>query len=438
MDMLSVEEALEKVLAYVPILEPEEKPILDALGQVLAEDVVAGFDIPRWPNSAMDGYAVRWESIRGASAESPRELAVIGEVPAGRLADFEVGSGQAARIFTGAPIPPGADTVVPFEVTDEAVNGRARREKVLVFKELPVGANIRPAGEDVRAGAVVLRRGQVLGPAQVALLAAVGRPTVRVIRRPLVAVVATGNELVPPGQALDPGQLYDCNSYGIGAMVRRDGGNPWLLGIAPDDYEVLAGKIRAAMAADLVITSAGVSVGHFDLVKEVLAELGEVHFWSIRMKPGKPLAFGELFDRRPDGTVRRVPHLGLPGNPVSALVTYELFGRPAVLKLMGRTDFSRPIVMAVAAEDIPGDRRRVYARVIVRRGPDGRYVARLTGPQGSGILTSMARANGLAVVPEDCPGVRAGETVQVMLLQWLDSDEGLEHGVNDDLQRPRF
>jgi len=425
MAMLSVEEALERVLAYVPVLEPEEKPILEAQGQVLAEDIVAGFDIPRWPNSAMDGYAVRAADIRGASGESPRRLSVIGEVPAGRPADFQVGPGQAARIFTGAPIPAGADAVVPFELTDEMQNGRARRDEVLVFKELPPGANIRAAGEDVRAGTVVLRRGQVLGPAQLALLAAVGRPRVRVIRRPTVAVVATGNELVPPGEALGPGQLYDCNSYGVGAMVRRDGGIPWLLGIAPDDYEALAARLRTAMAADLVITTAGVSVGHFDLVKEVLAELGEVRFWSIRMKPGKPLAFGELIQRRPDGAVRRVPHLGLPGNPVSALVTYELFGRPAVLKLMGRTDFSRPVIEAVAAEDIPGDRRRVYARVIVRRRPDGGYVARLTGPQGSGILTSMALANGLAVVPEDSPGIRAGETVRVILLEWPDN-EGVE------------
>ncbi len=425
MGMLSVEEALERVLAYVPVLGPEEKPILEAAGQVLAEDVVAGFDIPRWPNSAMDGYAVRWDDVRGASEGTPRRLAVIGEVPAGRPAEFEVGPGQAARIFTGAPIPPGADTVVPFELTDEIRNGRLPRDHVLVFAEVPRGANIRPAGEDVRAGTVVLRRGQVLGPAQVALLAAVGRARVRVVRRPTVAVVATGNELVPPGEPLGPGQLYDCNSYGIGAMVRRDGGIPWLLGIVPDDYEALAGRLRTAMAADLVVTSAGVSVGHFDLVKEVLAELGEVHFWSIRMKPGKPLAFGELIERRPDGVVRRVPHLGLPGNPVSALVTYELFGRPAVLKLMGRTDFSRPVVEAVAAEDIPGDRRRVYARVIVRRQADGRYVARLTGPQGSGILTSMALANGLAVVPEGSAGVKAGETVRVILLEWPDN-EGVE------------
>lgn len=416
--MISVEEALDRVLSYVDRLEAEERPILDALGQALAEDVRADFDIPPYDNTAMDGYAVRAEDTRGASPERPVTLRVVGELAAGYVYEGELPPGCAIRIMTGAPMPPGADAVVPFEETDEP-EGHAfgkfskTREVVGVLKEAKPGANVRRAGEDVARGRVILREGQTLRAAQIGVLASVGRTTVRVIRRPVVAILSTGDEVVEPGHPLRPGQIYDANAYSIAAMARECGAIPRQLGIARDTVEDLTAKLREGLSADMLVTSAGVSRGDYDVVKDVLAREGEVDFWTVRMKPGKPLAFGAF--RAPDG--RRVPHLGLPGNPVSSMVSFELFGRPAILKMMGRSDWERQRVRAIADEPIANhDGRRVFARVLVTR-QDGRFHAALTGPQGSGILTSMAFANGLAVVPEDVPEIRPGDEVEVILLE---------------------
>jgi molybdopterin molybdotransferase len=413
--MLSVEAAQERFLALFTPLPAVEVPLPEALGLTLARDVVAPFPVPLWDNSAMDGYAVRWEDIRGASPSSPRLLRVIGKVAAGEAPTFPVLPATAVRIMTGAPIPPGADTVVPFEATDEVERRRSGRgvEVVAVLAEVGRGANIRPSGEDVRQGEVALQAGTVLGPAQVGLLATLGMGRVAVVRRPVVAVLATGDELVAPGQPLGPGKIYDANSYSIGAAVQQAGGIPLLLGIAPDEPTALREKIREGLQADLVLTSAGVSKGDYDVVKDVLAQEGKIEVWSVRMRPGKPVAFGWF--RAPDG--RRVPHLGLPGNPVSALVVFELFCRPAILTMLGRREVQRPVIEAtLRGEIVNRDGRRVYARVWVER-QNGGWVASLTGPQGSHILTSLARANGLAICPEDVPAVRSGERVQVILLE---------------------
>ena len=414
--MISVEEARERVLGYFDVLQPETRPILEADGQVLAEDVEGRFDIPPLDNSAMDGYALRTEDIRGASETLAVTLRVTGAVAAGQLPTVSVEPGTAIRIMTGAPIPEGADAVVPFEDTDE-VDRRASGQslsEIAIREDVPTAANVRPAGQDVRAGERVLDSGTVLRSAEIGVLAAVGRSSVRVIRRPVAAILATGDELVEVGQDLQAGSIYDVNSYSLSVAVQRAGGVPRLLGIARDNLDDLDAKLQAGLEADILVTSAGVSKGDYDIVKDVLARRGEIELWSVRMRPAKPLAFGVL--NGPGG--RRVPHLGLPGNPVSALVGFEQIGRPAILKMMGKTRLARPTLRATLEEPIHNfDGRRVYARAIVTR-RDGAYYARLTGHQNSNILTSMARANGLAVCPEDVAVKEAGEEVEVQMVDW--------------------
>ena len=414
--MISVEEARERVLGYFDVLQPETRPILEADGQVLAEDVEGRFDIPPLDNSAMDGYALRTEDIRGASETLAVTLRVTGAVAAGQLPTVSVEPGTAIRIMTGAPIPEGADAVVPFEDTDE-VDRRASGQslsEIAIREDVPAAANVRPAGQDVRAGERVLDSGTVLRSAEIGVLAALGRGSVRVIRRPVAAILATGDELVEVGQDLQAGSIYDVNSYSLSVAVQRAGGVPRLLGIARDNLDDLDAKLQAGLEADILVTSAGVSKGDYDIVKDVLARRGEIELWSVRMRPAKPLAFGVLDG--PDG--RRVPHLGLPGNPVSALVGFEQIGRPAILKMMGKTRLARPTLRATLEEPIHNfDGRRVYARAIVTR-RDGAYYARLTGHQNSNILTSMARANGLAVCPEDVAVKEAGEEVEVQMVDW--------------------
>ena len=417
--MISVEEALERILSYFQRLEPEARPVPAALGQVMAEDAAAEFNIPPLDNTAMDGYAVRSADTEGASEANPVRLRVMGELAAGYVFDGEVTQGAAVRIMTGAPIPRGADSVVPFEETDEASSGPEHRagefekaaSEVRVLKAAKPGANIRNAGEDVRQGGVVMREGTVLSAAQIGVLASLGKAMVRVYRRPVVAILSTGDELLELGAPPEPGKIYDSNAYSIASMVEEAGGVAKRLGIASDTVEALTAKLREGLDADMLITSAGVSRGDYDVVKDVLAKEGEVDFWTVRMRPGKPLAFGAF----PSGD-RQVPHIGLPGNPVSSMITFELFGRPAIYKMLGKAGWERPRVRAVAEERIANtDGRRVFARAILTERDGKRYVS-LTGPQGSGILTSMALANALAVVPEDVPAIEAGEEVECLLL----------------------
>ena len=415
-DMLSVEEAFQRIMASFSPLNAIEVPLLDCLGQVLAEDIRSPLDLPPLSNSAMDGYAVRGADIQGASPESPRNLEVIGLVAAGQVSTQTVVAGAAVRIMTGAPIPAGADTVVPFEETDEVERRQAGRplDHVAIFTGLSVGENVRPAGEDVQRGQQVLDAGTPVRPAEIGVMASLGLSAARVIRRPVVAILATGDELVASGQTLDEGKIFDSNSFSVAGSVIACGGVPRVLGIARDNLEDLNNKLSEAAGSDLIVTSAGVSKGDYDIVKDVLTERGDMNFWSVRMRPAKPLAFGHL---REDGG-RSVPLLGLPGNPVSTMVAFEMFARPAIQIMLGKRRLARPMVEGVLTAPIyNADGRRVYARVEVTR-KAGSYFANPAGPQGSNILTSMSRANGLAICPEDLPSKGAGEQVQIIMLDW--------------------
>ena len=407
--MISVEEAAERILAQVSVLEAERRPPLDALGQVLAEDVRAAFSIPPHDNSAMDGYAVLAGDTAGARPDAPRFLRVVGELHAGHAPEVAVEPGTAVRIMTGAPMPPGADAVVQFEHTTEASADAASAGFVGVLRPARPGGNIRRVGEDIREGETVLAAGTEVRPAEVGVLASLGLTSVAVVRRPRVAILSTGDEIAAPGEALAPGKIYDANSYSVAALVRRYGGVATLLGIASDHADDLVARIRAGLDADLLITSAGVSVGDYDLVKRVLAAEGKIGFWQVRMKPGRPLAFGQI---------RGVPVVGLPGNPVASMIAFEQFVRPAIRKMLGKRCLKKPEVVArlVGSAD-NRDGRLCFVRARVVREGDG-YVATVTGPQGSGILTSMSLANGLVLIPEDEPKVTTGDRVRVQMLDW--------------------
>lgn len=415
-DMLSVEDAFARIMACFRPLEAEEKPILECLGQVLAADVRSPLDLPPLANSGMDGYAVHQEDIKGASSESPRKLNVIGIVAAGQVSTQTVTDGNAIRIMTGAPIPSGADTVVPFEETDEVERRKSGQslDEIAIRSDLPPGCNVRPAGEDVKKGQLVLEAGTMVRASEVGVLASLGLEQASVIRRPVVAILSTGDELMPVGQNLGPGKIYDSNSLSVAASVIAAGGIPKVLGIARDNLEDMHAKLREVEGSDLLVTSAGVSKGDYDIVKDVLTQNGDINFWSVRMRPAKPLAFGHLHY----SSGNPVPLLGLPGNPVSAMVAFEMFGRPAIRTMLGKGRLARPMIDGVLTGPIYNtDGRRVYARVEVER-RDGVYYAMPTGPQGSNILTSMSRANGLAICPWDIRSMDAGEKVKIIMLDW--------------------
>jgi molybdopterin molybdotransferase len=420
--LISVEEALAEILSHVHVLEPERVVILDALGRVLAEELISDIEIPPFDNSAMDGYAVRAQDVADATPESPVHLSVVGSVAAGYLAGMRVDPGAALRIMTGAPLPDGADAIVPFEDTDDFDRSKGDRlaapaSEIAVRHGVRPGDHVRPAGEDVRLGEQVMAPGRVIRPQEIGVLASLGRTTVLVHRRPKVAILATGDELLEVHEPLEPGKIRNSNEYTNTALVTRTGGIPIRLGIARDTEEDLKTKIQIGLdeGADLFLTSGGVSVGDYDVVKDVLGSQGTMQFWQVCMKPGKPLAFGLL--------ANGVPLIGLPGNPVSAMVSFEQFARPAILKMLGHTDLAKPTVRAVMDEPLTNSGRRGFARVIVTQ-RDGQYHARTTGEQGSGVLTSMAKANGLAIVPEDVYEVEAGSEVAVQMLDWPEGTGG--------------
>jgi len=410
--LISVEEALAEILSHVRPLEPERVPILEALGRVLAEVIVSDIDIPPFDNSAMDGYAVRAADVAGV----PARLAVRGSVAAGYVAGARLEPGTAIRIMTGAPLPDGADAVIPFEETSDADRTKEARlaapaAEIEVRVAVTAGDHVRPAGEDVRRGEQVMAPGRAIRAQEVGVLASLGRTTALVHRRPRVAILATGDELLEVHEPLAPGKIRNSNEYTNTALVTRTGGVPIRLGIARDTAGELTAKIREGLAqgADLFLTSGGVSVGDYDVVKDVLGAEGRMQFWQVNMRPGKPLAFGLL----PGG----VPLIGLPGNPVSAMVSFEQFARPAILKMLGHSDLVKPTIQAILDDPLSTSGRRTFARVVVTR-REGRYHARSTGEQGSGILTSMARANGLAIVPEGVAYLPAGSEVTVQMLDW--------------------
>ncbi len=419
--MIPVEEALAEILCHVQPLEPERLPILETLGCVLAETITSDINIPPFDNSGMDGFAVRSADVAGASAATPVRLRVIDSVAAGYVAGATVEPGTAIRIMTGAPLPEGADAVVPYEDTSDF--SRAKEERLQspsteVEVLCPAGPqdNVRPAGEDIHAGERVLEEGRLIRPQEIGVLASLGHPTALVHRRPRVAILATGDELLEVHEPLAPGKIRNSNEYTNAALVLRTGGIPIRLGIARDTKAELTAKIREGLSqgADLFLTSGGVSVGDYDVVKDVLGTEGQMQFWQVMMKPGKPLAFGLLRGG--------VPLIGLPGNPVSAMVSFEQFARPAILKMMGRSHLGKPAVQAVLGEDVRNSGRRGFVRVIVTREGDT-YRARTTGEQGSGVLTSMSKANGLAVIPEGARLAAAGTVVTVQMLDW---PEGME------------
>ena len=398
--LMSADDALARILAGVPALPAVDSPLLDALGLVLAEDIAADRDVPPFRNSAMDGYAVRGDDV----ASAPVELRVVGEVAAGGFPDRAVGPGEAMRIMTGAPMPDGTDTVVRVEDTDNA------SDVVTIAAATPKGIAVRQAGEDLKRGERVLEAGTVLRAAEIGLLASVGRARVRVRKRARVAVFSTGDEIVELDAPLERGQIRDSNRYTLASAVRAAGAEPWVRGIVRDSPDALRSAFGEAIAADAIVTSGGVSVGDHDHLKPVLSELGTIDFWAIAIRPGRPVAFGELKDGD-----RRVPIFGLPGNTVSALLTFEIFVRPALLRMQGRENVARPRTKARLAEPVDKpDFLRVFARGI--HDPDAGTV-RLTGPQGSGILRSMSLANCLIDLPVGLTRIEKGELVDVILTE---------------------
>jgi molybdopterin molybdotransferase len=435
-DLLSVEAAQATVLAGVEALPAEGAiPTETALGRVLAAPATAATSLPPWDNSAMDGYAIRSEDVAGASDGTPVRLAVVGEVRAGDAPRVRVLDGTAVRIATGAPVPPGADAVVPVEATtplDAAANAGPRgREAVgplpaacLVHEAVGAGNSIRRAGSDVEQGMVIARSGDLVTPATVALAAGAGATSLTVRRRPVVAILATGDEVRGAGDDLGPAGIPDANGPGLRALVREAGGEPVELGIAPDRREEVERRLRRAVAeADLVVVAGGVSVGPYDVVRLAFDAVGHVDLWRVAVQPGKPFAFG-----RADAAGRDAPVLlfGLPGNPVSVFVTFELFVRPVIRRLAGHARLHRPLDRCVLEEPVTKSLgRRGYQRVTaVRdaagspvRDDAGRVRVRLAGGQGSHVLSALAAADGLAVVPEAFATVDAGTELE---LRWLD------------------
>jgi molybdopterin molybdotransferase len=393
--MIGIEEAREIILLHISPLPTEEVPLLKALGRVAGEDVHAPWDIPATDNSAMDGYAFALTAFQGNC------LAEAGDLPAGTERTLPVAAGEAVRIMTGASIPPGCDTVVPME------NVERIGDTIRISGDVKPGAHIRKRGEDIRAGQRAIVANSSLRPQEIGMLASLGKTSVRVYRRPKVGVLATGDELVEPGSSPAPGKIINSNSYSIAAQVADSGGEPFMLGIAGDDMGKTRERIRAGMPGDLLITTGGVSVGDRDCVKEAIVELGgEIKFWKVYMKPGKPFAFAVL-DRK--------PVFALPGNPAAAMICFEIFVRPALLRMTGRIDLCRPTVTATLTEPVAnkGDRPHLI-RVLVTGGKDG-FVVSTTGNQSSARLSSLTAANGFMRI---APGatLATGENVVVSLL----------------------
>lgn len=400
----TVDEHLSVVLDGIGTIDTIELTLLDAQGLLLAENVRADFPLPSFDNSAMDGYAVRAIDTRDASPDSPSQLQVVGDVAAGAKSRSGMGPGLAMRIMTGAPIPAGADAVVPLEDTDR---GLAR---VAINKPARTGDCVRRAGEDLAGGAPALGAGAALGPQQLALLAAVGRDRVVVRPRPRVIVLSTGSELVEVGQRPAFGEVIDSNSYMIAAAAKDAGADARRIGIVPDDHAKLLDTLESQLLrADILVTSGGVSMGAYDVVKEALSELGTVEFAQVAMQPGKPQGFGHIGNR--------VPIFCLPGNPVSSLVSFETFVRPAIRKLLGKRNLHRATVQAVALESARSPHGvRQYRRGVLHREAGGGYGVSFSGGPGSHLIASLALSNCLVVIPEEETEVVAGSPVTVMPL----------------------
>jgi molybdopterin molybdotransferase len=400
--MIKVEEALDLILKKIRPLGSERVGLTDALGRVLSEEIRSSLDHPPWDTSAMDGYAVRLTDTGSASKSKPVRLRVVEEIPAGRLPEKKIKPGEAARIMTGAPMPEGADGVVKIEET--------RRGEGTVEIFAPGDPEfIRKRGEAIRTGEGVLPAGTVLRPAEIALLASIGRFFLPVHRRPIVSILSTGDELAEIDEPRGPEKILNSNGHGLSAQVRSIGAVPIVLGIARDRQEDLRRRLLDALFADFVLVSGGVSMGDYDFVRETLSELGaEMSFWKVAMKPGAPIAFGTMGEK---------PVFGLPGNPVSSMVTFEQFVRPALLKASGCREVHRPMVRAILIEAIekpPGKRHFLRAVATLK---DGRYEVRPAGSQDSHVLMSLVQANAFLVLPEESGKIKAGESVCIQLLE---------------------
>ncbi len=404
--MFTVSDAVARIVAGIEPLSIERVALLDALGRVLATPIVSPLTLPAWDNSAMDGYALRASDVEGASAEKPVSLTVLETVAAGAFPSRVVEAGTCTRIMTGAPLPEGVDTVIRLEDTDGGT------ERVSIRSDRDAGRNVRHRGEDITTGTQVLARSQPIGAAQIGVLASVGASSVDVHRQPRVAFFGSGDEIVDLdrfSEALDGKKIVTSNSYTLHSLIRLNGGIPVNLGVARDDPADIRARIDRAAGCDLLITSAGISAGEFDYLRPVLAEAGvTLDVWKVRMRPGAPLGFGWL---------GKMPWIGLPGNPVSTMVTFELFVRPVLRRMLGHTRlFRRPLPVTLEEPVKIGAALTHFLRAIVTVKPDGTLSARLTGPQGSGILTSMSVANALLVIPQERPRIEAGEVVNAILL----------------------
>ena len=407
-DLRPVDEVRQMVVDRTPVLAPIELPLQEAHGCVMAVDVTAPLDLPPFASSAMDGFAVRAVEVERASASNPITLRIVGVVPAGRRPDATVGGGEAVRVATGAPIPAGADVIVPTEQC--VVEG----EQVHVLRGFAPGTYVRPAGQDVRAGQVLVPKGRRISAPELGLLASSGHASLLVHPRPRVAVISTGDELVEPGRPAPFGTIRDSNSFTLFGALKEVGASPFLGGIVPDDVETLREAVLGlAIRADCFVSSGGVSVGDRDVVKKAFFRRGDIDFYKVAMQPGMPQAFGHVEGK---------PYFGLPGNPVSVFVSFEVFVRPAILKMMGRTDLYRPEIEAVLEADLSGPREKtVFSRVRVWR-DRGEWRAASTGPGQSNLFSTVVKANGLAIVPRGVETAPAGSRVRVMLFRALEGD----------------
>ena len=410
MSLLSVAEARERILTHFQPVAAESLPLVECAFRVLARDVSASTDLPLFDNSSMDGFAMRAADVAGAAPDSARTLRVVADIPAGATPTISLAEGQAARIMTGAPLPQGADAVLPVEDTDfqNRSAGLPAPEFVQTFQAVKAGDNVRPRGMDIRAGEAVLQAGHLLKPQDLGVLAMLGEAQVRVYRRPRAALLSSGDELLAVDAPLESGKIRDSNSYTLAALVENAGAEVVRLGVAADQREAVEALVEqaAALQVDLILSSAGVSVGAFDYVKEVIESNGKLDFWRVNMRPGKPLAFGEY---------RGIPFIGLPGNPVSAFVGFEVFVRPALGRLGGLKTADRPRVRVRLGEAVESDGRESYLRAEIRE-ENGLLTAYLSGHQGSGNLLSLVRANALLIIPAGVKSAPANQEVDAWML----------------------
>jgi molybdopterin molybdotransferase len=410
MSLLSVDQARERILSHFQPVTTETLPLAGCSNRVLAQDIAATNDLPPFNNSSMDGFAVRAADVVDAASDAPRSLRVVADIPAGSHPTISLAAGEAARIMTGAPIPEGADAVIPVEDTnfDNRDAGTPAPEEVLILRSARSGANVRPRGMDLRTGVVVLNKGRVLKPQDLGLLAMLGFANVLVYRKPRIALFSSGDELLPVDAPLEEGKIRDSNSYTLAALLEEAGVEVIRLGVAKDNPEAVRALLEKAvdLNVDLILSSAGVSVGAFDFVKQVIESNGKMDFWRVNMRPGKPLAFGEY---------KQILFIGLPGNPVSSFVGFEVFVRPTLQRLRGSLNGGQPTVRVKCEEQIDSDGRESYLRAQIHE-DQGNFIARLTGHQGSGNLHSLVQANALLIIPAGVKCVPAGQEVNAWLI----------------------